>query len=208
MTPATFRKALKKQYREARPSLLRALAADVVAFCANRGERIPVSKLGRWRTAVRLVWQADDFLGVVLYRLRMALYDAGIPILPKLLHFLCIQIWSLRIGDFVMIEEGVYIPHGQIVMDGIVNVGRGAVLCPWITLGLVQGGIVGPTLAEGVFVGTGAKLLGDVKIGANANIGANAVVLKDVPAGATAAGVPARIVTDGPASSAADPMER
>ena len=70
-------------------------------------------------------------------------------------------------------------------------------LCPWITLGLVHGGIVGPTLAERVFVGTGAKILGDVKIGAFAKIGANAVVVADVPAGATAIGVPARVIENG-----------
>ena len=52
------------------------------------------------------------------------------------------------------------------------------------------------TLEENVFVGTGAKILGPVTIGANARIGANAVVLTDVPAGATAVGAPARVIED------------
>jgi serine O-acetyltransferase len=51
-----------------------------------------------------------------------------------------------------------------------------------------------PRLGDGVVVGAGAKILGNVTIGTGARIGANAVVLQDVPAGATAVGVPARIV--------------
>ncbi len=83
------------------------------------------------------------------------------------------------------------------MIDGLVKIGRRAVLCPWITIGLQQGNVNGPTLAEGVFVGTGAKILGDVKIGAHAKIGANCVVVHDVPAGATAVGVPARVIESG-----------
>ena len=199
MTPATWRKALKAEHRAARTPFFHAVAADVVAFCANRGEReqVPTTKWGRWRAVARLTWQSDDFLGLFLYRVRVALFDRGVPIIPRLLHLICRQVWGLRIGDFVLLEGGVYVPHGQIVIDGIVKVGHGSVLRPWITLGLVHGGIVGPTLAERVSVGTGAKILGDVKIGAFAKIGANAVVVADVPAGATAIGVPARVIENG-----------
>jgi len=52
-----------------------------------------------------------------------------------------------------------------------------------------------PRLGNDVYVGCGAKILGPVTIGDGAMIGANAVVLKDVPAGATAVGIPARIIT-------------
>jgi serine O-acetyltransferase len=53
-----------------------------------------------------------------------------------------------------------------------------------------------PTLGDGVVVGAGAKILGPIHIGAGAKIGSNAVVVKDVPAGATAAGIPARILDE------------
>jgi serine O-acetyltransferase len=63
-----------------------------------------------------------------------------------------------------------------------------------VTIGLRAGNFAGPVLQENVNVGTGAKLIGPVTVGAGATIGANAVVLSDVPAGATVVGAPARPV--------------
>ena len=80
------------------------------------------------------------------------------------------------------------------VIDGRVVIGSGTVISPWVTLGRNGAALEGPTLGARVFVGTGAKILGPVKIGDGARIAANAVVLSDVPAHATAAGAPARIV--------------
>jgi acetyltransferase-like isoleucine patch superfamily enzyme len=57
--------------------------------------------------------------------------------------------------------------------------------------------VYGPTLGKRVQVGTGAKLLGPISVGDGAHIGANAVVLQDVPVGATAVGVPARVILPG-----------
>jgi serine O-acetyltransferase len=93
--------------------------------------------------------------------------------------------------------EGAYLPHGNVVVDGITVIGRRCVLAPWSTLGVVQGSPIGPRLGDAVFVGTGAKILGQIQIGADARIGANSVVLSDVAGGATATGVPARITRNG-----------
>jgi serine O-acetyltransferase len=196
ITRAQFKKSIQDRLRATRPGL-RAILPDAAAFCANRGERIPVAKLGRLRAALRLCWQADDFLALVLYRLRTTLLISRLPIVPRLLHFLCGRLSDVRIGDNVLLGAGVYIPHGEIAIDGLVRIGHSSTLCPWITIDASPGSIVGPTLAEGVFVGTGAMILGDVTIGAGAQIGANAVVHTDVPAGATAVGVPARIIEAG-----------
>jgi serine O-acetyltransferase len=116
-----------------------------------------------------------------------------VPILPLTISTICAVFWGIRIGDPVVLDEGVYIPHGQIVLDGLVYVGTGVELCPWTTIGL-RGGFGGPWLEEGVYIGTGAKVIGHVRLGARAKVGANAVVITDVPAGATAVGVPARII--------------
>jgi serine O-acetyltransferase len=94
----------------------------------------------------------------------------------------------------VVIRPGLYLPHGQVVLDGLVEIGEHAIIFPWVTVGLLAGNLQGPTIGPDVHIGTGAKVLGPVHVGAGARIGANAVVLDDVPPGATVAGVPARVV--------------
>jgi serine O-acetyltransferase len=193
VTPEGLRARIRR-HRDERPPLGRAIRADGVRFAAMRAERFEFSsRRGEWLNAARLLFASDDFAGVVLYRLRMWLHDAGAPVLPWILHRLCILFFGIRIVDNVLIREGVYIPHGNIVIDGVIEIGGGCTICPWVTIGLKQGSFVGPRIDGNVFIGTGARVLGDVHVGASANIGAGAVVVGDVPAGATAAGVPARV---------------
>lgn len=89
-------------------------------------------------------------------------------------------------------------PNGVVIHPGSV-VGPNCLLMHQTTLGAARGNRKGtPTLGGHVDVGAGAKIIGAVAIGDHAIIGANAVVLIDVPAGATAAGVPARIIAPDP----------
>ncbi len=195
-TPEERFDAFLKDVLAQRPPLLNALAADAAVFRAHRGEGSgPRTQGGTLLGVLHLLWSADDYLGLALYRVRASLHAMGVPILPRLLHFACTFFFGIRIGDLVVLKAGVYIPHGQVVLDGISIVGHGCVLAPWTTIGVLQRDVVGPELGDEVFVGTGAKILGDVKIGAGAQVGANAVVLRDVPACATVAGVPARVVS-------------
>lgn len=176
------------------PGLFEALSRDAMVFATHRGEaRSLDTRAARWRYALKMLWRSEAYLGLALYRIRAALRDSGVPIIPQLLNFFCSAVFGIHIGDPVVLKAGIYIPHGEIVLDGIVLVGSGCTLCPWTTLGLQQGNVLGPKLEDNVFVGTGAKILGDVTVGAGARIGANAVVVTDVPAGSTAAGVPAKI---------------
>ena len=69
-----------------------------------------------------------------------------------------------------------------------------------VTVGMIGAGEV-PTIGNGVYVGAGAKIIGKLAIGDRARIGANAVVLSDVPAGCTAVGIPARILDNGPSAN-------
>jgi serine O-acetyltransferase len=91
-------------------------------------------------------------------------------------------------------KPGVYLVHGQVVIDGVVEIRSGVVITPFVTIGLRAPDIVGPTIGRKVRIGTGAKIIGRVRIGDGARIGANSVVLDDVPEGATVVGAPARIV--------------
>jgi serine O-acetyltransferase len=132
----------------------------------------------------------------VLYRAKARMQALGIPVLPRLAHRLAMSVAQVCIGDPVVVEPGIYIAHGQVVIDGLSEVGSGAVFFPWVTVGLRSGDFNGPTIGRNVRVGTGAKIVGPIKVGDGASIGANAVVVSDVPANATAVGVPARVVGD------------
>jgi serine O-acetyltransferase len=109
---------------------------------------------------------------------------------------------AVEIGAPVSIGPGLLIAHGNVIIDGEVTIGSGCQLSPFVTIGLDTGGpdprFCGPTIGDNVFLGTGAKVLGPVTIGDDARIGANAVVMCDVPANSTAVGIPARIVPHQP----------
>lgn len=205
-TPAEMRAYVRGHIRDERPSLRSALLTDARHFRANRGERFEFhSRIGRWLDALHLLWAADAYPGVVLYRIQTRLSDAHVPILPKLLHRLAALFFDIDIEDCVLIGEGLYLPHGKVCIAGVLTIGRGAIICPWTTVGLGQGSMLGPVIGDHVFIGTGAKILGALTIGDGAIIGANSVVTGDVAPNTTVAGVPARVIAraaDGPPSAA------
>lgn len=179
------------------PKFKQAVLADLRSFLAFRfeGDRRLVTRVDAVRELVRMAWVSDAFFALVCYRAKARLQALRVPVLPTILHRLAMSSAQVCIGDPVVVEPGVYVAHGQLVVDGFVTIGAGCVLLPWVTIGLVEGELQGPTLGPGVFVGTGAKVLGPVRVGAGAHIGANAVVLTDVPDGTTAVGAPARVVS-------------
>jgi serine O-acetyltransferase len=181
--------------RSQHPALMEAVLADakLTWFYRSEPSEFP-SRLAALKQAVRLFLLSDAFMAQVFYRLKARLQTLGVPVLPRIAHRLAMITAQVSIGDPVVVQPGVYFPHGQVVIDGLVVVGSGTVLFPWVTLGLTAGETVGPNIGRDVHIGTGAKLLGPITVGDGAQIGANAVVLSDVPAGATAVGVPARIV--------------
>lgn len=102
--------------------------------------------------------------------------------------------------------ERVVVDHGQgLVVGATATVGDDVLLYHGVTLGAKEAhdGERHPTLGDGVTVGAGATVLGDVEVGDGATVGAGAVVVDDVPAGETVVGVPAEPVEDGPADEGA-----
>jgi len=180
------------EIRARHPGFRQAVLADCRANALHRGERHEFrSKADAALQALRLCWVADAFLAQVLYRAKAAMQRRGIPILPRICHRLAMMTAQVSIGDPVVVQPGVYIVHGQVVLDGIVEVGSGAVIAPWVTVGLRSGNVQGPVIGQNVNIGTGAKLIGPIKIGDGASIGAGAVVVGDVLSGKTVTGVPA-----------------
>jgi serine O-acetyltransferase len=188
---------LMRQIRSRHPGLREALVADMKVTMVHRGEfREFTSGLDALLAFIRLIWTTDGFLSQALYRLKAALQRRGVPLIPRLAHRLALISGQVSIGDPVIVHPGLCLLHGQIVVDGLVEIHPGVVVAPFVTLGLQPNNVVGPTIERGVRIGTGAKVLGPVHVVANAVIGANAVVLDDVPPGVTVVGAPARPVSE------------
>jgi serine O-acetyltransferase len=137
------------------------------------------------------------FLATFLYR-ASARAGSSVPVLGSVLKQINHAItgadiaWSARIGPGLVLWH----PTGVVIGPRVV-VGRDARVQQGITLGAARsrtGQDGDPVLGDGVYVGAGARVLGPVRVGDRARIGANAVVLSDVPDGASAVGVPARII--------------
>jgi serine O-acetyltransferase len=90
----------------------------------------------------------------------------------------------------------VFIPNGQVVVYGVVEIQPGVRLLPGVTVGPIGGGFVGPRIGPDAHIETGAKVVGDIDVGANGRVGVNAVVLDDVPPNTTVVGMPAQAVTE------------
>jgi len=135
---------------------------------------------------------------VVLHRVAHRLWNAGWKWLARLVSHLSRWLTGIEIHPAARIGERVFFDHGMgIVIGETAVVGDGCTIYHGVTLGgtsLYKGVKRHPTLGRDVVVGAGAKVLGGFDVGDGARIGSNAVVVKPVPAGATAVGNPARII--------------
>ncbi|MDG2307848.1 MAG: DapH/DapD/GlmU-related protein [Candidatus Binatia bacterium] len=150
-----------------------------------------------WLRSGLAVFRTEMFGANLLFRLQTFLHGAGHPGLATTLTRLSRIFFAVTIGRDVRIGGGLYIAHGNIVVEGTTTIGSRASIAPFVTVGLATSAgaafdVRGPDMGDEVMLGTGAKVLGGVTIGDGARIGANAVVLSDVPADYTAVGIPAR----------------
>ena len=148
-------------------------------------------------------WHSPGFRALLVHRfgnLRMSVRNRSLRVPLSLLYrwgerrvrsTSGIEIpFDVRIGRRVEIHH-----HSGIVINGYVEIGDGCIIRQNVTIGIKAIGDRGaPILGRNVEVGAGAVILGHIRIGDGARIGANAVVMTDVPDGATAVGVPARII--------------
>jgi serine O-acetyltransferase len=181
--------------RKGHPRFVEAVIEDARVAADFRGERSAFrGRADAIGQALRLALVSDAFGAQMCYRAKARWQQLGIPVLPRIAHRLAMASAQICIGDPVVLEPGVYFPHGQVVIDGITVVGTSVAVRPWVTIGLKEGDFNGPIIEPYVQIGTGAKIVGPVRIGQGSLIGANAVVLDDVPARSVAVGVPAKIL--------------
>lgn len=136
---------------------------------------------------------------VLLYRLSHALYCSGIPFLPQCLRFINVALHGVDIAPGAFFGSNLTIYHGTgLVVGSTVTAGDNVELFHGVTLGGRSGRLIAgrsdPCLGNGVRVHCGAVVLGPITVGDFADIGANAVVLDNVPAYAVVAGNPARVL--------------
>jgi serine O-acetyltransferase len=151
--------------------------------------------------AARNAWEVitcyPGFHALLFHRLAHKIWGAGFKWLARFTSHLGRWLTGIEIHPGAQIGRRFFIDHGMgVVIGETAVIGDDCTLYHGVTLGGTSWnkGKRHPTLGKGVVVGAGAKILGPIAIGDGAKIGSNAVVVKPVPAGATAIGIPARIV--------------
>jgi serine O-acetyltransferase len=130
------------------------------------------------------------------YRIRPRLLRKPFSLLYKLMRVFSHILTGIELPCEARVGRRLRIEHfGGIIVSGDAVIGDDVVIRQGVTIGLKRTHERGaPVIGNRVDIGAGAKLLGAITIGDDAVIGANAVVIKDVPAGALAVGIPARII--------------
>jgi serine O-acetyltransferase len=135
---------------------------------------------------------------VWIHRLSHGLWNLGLKWIARLLSMVSRWITGIEIHPGAKIGRRVFLDHGLgIVIGETTEIGDDCTIYQGVTLGgtsLYKGVKRHPTLGKGVVISAGAKVLGGFTVGDGARVGSNAVVLKEIPAGATAVGIPARIL--------------
>jgi serine O-acetyltransferase len=170
--------------------LMARTAAEVRRDVAAAQSRDPAAR-GVGSLEILATWPGVHAL--LAHRFANALYGAGVPLLPRLISMLARSLTGIEIHPAARIGEGLFIDHGMgVVVGETAEIGNDVTLYQGVTLG-GTGFATGkrhPTVQDNVTIGSGAKLLGPIIVGHGAKIGANSVVIHDVPPNSTVVGNP------------------
>ena len=152
--------------------------------------------------AARSTWEVitcyPGLHAIILHRFSHWCWHHGLKWLGRFVSMFARWLTGIEIHPGAKIGNGVFFDHAMgVVVGETAEIGDGCTIYQGVTLGgtsLYKGAKRHPTLGKNVVVSAGAKVLGGFTVGDNAKVGSNAVVIKPVPAGATAVGIPARII--------------
>ena len=133
---------------------------------------------------------------VKLYRLANRLYKKKVPLIPKIIQWLIRRLYSSDIPYQMEAGDQLHLGHGGlgVVIHPRCVIGNNVTIAQHVTIGGNKGSAGVPKIGNNVFIGPGAKILGEIIIGDNVIIGANAVVLKSFPSNVVVAGIPGRVL--------------
>src|SRR5215470_1807324 len=156
------------------------------------------------RSRAMVILAYPCFYAVLLHRLAQRIYKAGFYTPARMISQFSRFLTGIEINPGAQIGRRLFIDHGKgVVIGETAIVGDDVTLYHDVTLGGISPSINSaaqinvkrhPTLEDGVIVGAGAQVLGDIVVGRNSRVGANAVVVKDVPPGVAVVGIPGRVV--------------
>lgn len=157
---------------------------------------VPVNRDPAIKTRWEILFNYPGVWAVAWHRIAFALHRRGLRLLARYVSGIAQGLCAIDIHPAAKIGRRFFIDHGiGVVIGETAEVGNDVTIYQQVTLGGVELTQTKrhPTLEDGVVVGAGARVLGNIVIGRNAKIGANSVVVKPVPEGCTAVGIPARI---------------
>lgn len=176
---------------------------DIVQYLDSVKARDPAAR-SRWEVLLYPgVW------ALAAHRLANFLYRGELFLLARIVNHVARMFTAIDIHPGATIGRNFFIDHGFTVIGETAHIGNDVTVYQCVTLGGTNpaNGIRGkrhPTLDDGVIVGSGAQILGPITVGKRGRIGANAVVTRDVPEGATMVGIPAKPVPIAAENYAAD----
>jgi serine O-acetyltransferase len=173
---------------------LRRVAGEVRKDVAAAHERDPAA---RGVSSVEILASWPGVHALLAHRVSHALHDAGVPLVPRIMSTATRAVTNIEIHPAATIGDALFIDHGTgVVVGETAEIGDNVTLYQGVTLG-GTGFATGkrhPTVEDNVTIGSGAKLLGPITVGHGAKIGANSVVITDVPPNATVVGNPGHVV--------------
>jgi serine O-acetyltransferase len=149
------------------------------------------------KSVIEIFFCYPGFHAILLHRLAHRLYKAGFPVIARMISQFSRSLTGIEIHPGAKIGRRFFIDHGMgVVIGETAEIGDDVLIYQGVTLGGTgkEKGKRHPTIGNHVVIGTGAKVLGNIRIGNHVKIGAGSVVIKPVPDNSTVVGVPGRIV--------------
>jgi serine O-acetyltransferase len=169
---------------------MRRVVGEIRADVASARDRDPAAR-GIGTTEILMNWAGVQ--AILSHRVAHALHESGVPGVPMAISYASRAVTGVEIHPAARIGDELFIDHGSgVVIGETAEIGDRVTLYQGVTLGGTgfQRGKRHPTVEDDVTIGSGAKLLGPIRVGHCAKVGANSVVIGDVPANSTVVGNP------------------